>query len=363
MQTELLKAVEEAIAVSTPPPANETETCDRIIYPLLHAAGYSRLEIRSQDRDAAGQKPDYTLLPDSPEHTWFLEAKAWSVSLADSHAQQAINYANTAGKRWVVLTNGRVWRIYDNHIKGTAEGMLSAQFALKDESFVSFLEAISQSSVTRGKLEAFVTNQRLYSVLASQIKKQDSDVVKAVGKVIRRIQGLRDVPDAEIVAFFRDRECPPLGSEPPPVPPAVAPTSGAIPPNLHAPTSSGLRLSEITKDQVTHKRPVTLRLSDGTVIQGTKWDALTVQLAKYVLQKELLSQIPFFITPRSKTPCVALAESPESAKMHRPFVVPAAGKRFVVKMNYSAWGHIGMWKAILSASGLSEQDCELSVEA
>ncbi len=110
-------AIAEAAAHYDNPPANEAVTCYRIIDPMLNALGYSRMDILPQFADGGNQFPDYTILPDT-DSTWYLEAKAWSASLKDSHVQQSLNYANQNGKRWVVLTSGRRWRLYDNHVIG-----------------------------------------------------------------------------------------------------------------------------------------------------------------------------------------------------------------------------------------------------
>jgi predicted type IV restriction endonuclease len=112
----LTDAISEALALGKSD-LNEACTCQWIIMPLLQAAGYSLYDIQPQQTDPAGKIPDYTILPDS-EHTWFLEAKAWGVALNDQHAQQALIYAYTNNRRWVVLTNGREWRLYDNSIPG-----------------------------------------------------------------------------------------------------------------------------------------------------------------------------------------------------------------------------------------------------
>ena len=121
----LKDAVQEVIAEYTnDPPPNESSTCEWVILPLLWAAGYARRDIVSRVADNNGQYPDYTLLPNDPERTWYLEAKAWNVALEDKHAQQSLNYANQNGKRWVALTNGRVWRLYDNRIQGLAADKL-----------------------------------------------------------------------------------------------------------------------------------------------------------------------------------------------------------------------------------------------
>src|SRR5439155_23527827 len=113
----LADAIAQALEEANPPPVNESTTCEWVIYPLLLAAGHARRDILSRVADNNGQYPDYSILLDSP-HGWFLEAKAWNVALQDNHAQQALNYANQNGKRWVVLSNGQEWRLYDNDIRG-----------------------------------------------------------------------------------------------------------------------------------------------------------------------------------------------------------------------------------------------------
>src|SRR5688572_29727905 len=61
-----------------PSPPNEANTCDWVVRPLLLALGYLNHEIHAQAGDVANKFPDYTILPNT-EHTWYLEAKAWSV--------------------------------------------------------------------------------------------------------------------------------------------------------------------------------------------------------------------------------------------------------------------------------------------
>lgn len=215
MREELEKAIERALMVSNPPPQNETETCHRIIYPLLLAAGYDYLDIKAQDLDASRSRPDYTLLADDPDYTWFLEAKTWSVTLEDQHAIQAINYANTQGKRWAVLSNGREWRLYDNHISGTAEVKLATVCMLGDDGFISFLDALSKPSILAGKLEGFVRNQRLYTTLASQLSKPDSDLIKAIVKSLRSTPGLASVTPSDVAGYFApEHEATPPACEP-----------------------------------------------------------------------------------------------------------------------------------------------------
>jgi predicted type IV restriction endonuclease len=142
------------------PPKNESSTCDWIILPLLYAAGYARRDIESRVADSTGQFPDYTVLPNNSS-TYYLEAKAWNISLEDSHVKQALNYANHNGKRFVVLTNGQSWRLYDNSVLGLLGEKLIVQAALRDTSQITaFLTGLSKSEVLEGSLERLAEEAR-----------------------------------------------------------------------------------------------------------------------------------------------------------------------------------------------------------
>jgi hypothetical protein len=195
--------IAEALTTSTPAPPNESTTCEWVIYPLLLAIGYARRDIVSRIADNNGQFPDYTILPDTP-HTWFLEAKAWSVALEDRHAQQSLNYANQNGKRWVVLTNGKEWRLYDNRVQGVASDKLVASARLAVTTEISdFLRSIGRDSAATSELESYAIRTKLESVLGGQLIDEQSDVIKALHQVLRRNNGLGGLSKADVVKFFR----------------------------------------------------------------------------------------------------------------------------------------------------------------
>jgi predicted type IV restriction endonuclease len=147
-------------------PENESNTCDHIILPLLREMGYLRRDIRSRAADAAGKYPDYTILPDTP-HTWFLEAKGWKERLDSRDADQAINYAHRQGKRWVVLTNGRNWRLYDDHIQSVSnvERLVAEASIDNEEEFLDLLETLNKESIVSGAIERSVVATQLRGVL------------------------------------------------------------------------------------------------------------------------------------------------------------------------------------------------------
>ena len=115
---DLAKAIADAQKYFSDPPINEQSTCDWVILPLLRAAGYTvPTQILPKALDSGGEFPDYTLFKDQPRE-FYLEAKAWKTDLDERHERQTVNYTNHNGKQWAVLTNGRVWYLYNNQIQG-----------------------------------------------------------------------------------------------------------------------------------------------------------------------------------------------------------------------------------------------------
>lgn len=106
----------------------ESDTIRVLILPVLEALSWDLQdveEVRSEYRHASTDNPvDYALfLHATPK--LFVEAKALGVSLDDRKPLlQTLNYANTAGVDWCVLTNGAEWRIYKVHAPVAAEEKL-----------------------------------------------------------------------------------------------------------------------------------------------------------------------------------------------------------------------------------------------
>ncbi|MCB8933055.1 MAG: type I restriction enzyme HsdR N-terminal domain-containing protein [Fimbriimonadaceae bacterium] len=179
-------------------PHNESNTCEWVILPLLWGLGYERFEIASRTHDAVGKVPDYTVLPNTGM-TWYLEAKAWQQELSSAHVDQALNYAHSNARRWVVLSNGREWHLYDDSISGFSAQRLVATASLSNRDQIRrFLQALSKESLQAGSIEAFAASQRLHRVLQDQLARPDSEVVKAIVSTLRMKLGMRGVTGADV---------------------------------------------------------------------------------------------------------------------------------------------------------------------
>jgi len=165
---EIKALIEECQGYYQEPPQNEADTCMQVILPLLYASGYEKRDIRAEMADSAGKLPDYTILPGEPPE-FYVEAKAWSRSLRKQDANQALDYANHNGKRWVVLTNGCMWRLFDNLIQDVAENKLVAEMTLRDgEGTAGFLTAIGKESVLADRLEQFAKEEKAKRMAAAE---------------------------------------------------------------------------------------------------------------------------------------------------------------------------------------------------
>jgi len=195
----------EAQLCFTNPPGNESNTCDWVIMPLLLAAGYSRRDIVSRFVDSTGQFPDYTILPDAPAATWYLEAKAWNWTLADVDSKQALNYANHNGKRFVVLTNGQLWRFYDNSIQGLLADKLITAAALNErEQIRTFLQALSKSEVLAGSLERFAEEERRRRDQIAAETRRQQELEEETRRARQRQEELRKLVRTTVIENLRD---------------------------------------------------------------------------------------------------------------------------------------------------------------
>ena len=301
------------------PPPNESTTCEWVIYPFLLAIGYRKYDIHSRIADVNKQFPDYTILPDDSAHAWYLEAKAWNESLEDKHAQQALNYANQNGGRFVVLTNGKVWRLYDNAIQGIAADKLVTQVNLDNTARIeTFLQRMGKSSVTGGDLERYASKNRLQSFLTTQLRDSDSKIIYAILDVVKQDSLLYRMQPDDIVNWFRhlmankpavvEKTFPP--NIPPPVQTPVvpaaptAPVKAALKPPVTRPKdcqSLEQLLQAIQEDgyqAVANTKPQIAWFPDNSVWDGGSWVDYAEATVRWLIEQNRAVPIPFSYGPR-----------------------------------------------------------------
>ncbi len=318
LQQELLR-IRAYITDSATRPSNEANTCSRVITPLLIQCGYEHHEFDIQAHDGAGRFPDYTILPDT-QYTWFLEAKTWQDNLADSHVIQALNYAHTKGKRWVVLSNGREWRLYDDHIVGVepAERLITIARLECSEELEEMLSALNKESVQSAEIERFALRTRLATMLKLQLQSANSELIKSITNCIRGKLGLTSIVTSDVVTFFQNWHHASVTSRQPPISPVtIPPASTELPPSRAISSSIKLSLSDlkVREREIQGWKPKILTFPDGTSKRISTWREYSQGIIEWLFTRGKIPNLPFS-GQHSGDRYLITTSIPQSAKAH-----------------------------------------------
>ena len=166
-------------------PLNEADTERLIIEPVLRALGYGELDYRKRVQGVGANFPDYIVLPGS-EQSWVLEAKEWDARLEGRFERQAVNYASNNGAQWAVLTNGRVWWIYNTRAAGDLNQQRVYEISdLSDfDAAVAVLPYLSRRSMQGGELEKAYRLREIRTALIAELRGRNRRVVNALRTVV-----------------------------------------------------------------------------------------------------------------------------------------------------------------------------------
>lgn len=273
---------------------SESDTCDKIILRVMReAAGYAYSDYVSQGHDPAGKFPDYVFLPNT-EYIWYLEAKRWSTLLTDEHARQAVEYPQQHGHRWVVLTNGRVWQLYDCHLANLPPPQRCVVEVDSEniEALSEFIMALSKSSITSGGLEVYVNRVRIRSLLDLELKNPDSETIKAIQKRLNSA-GLKDVNRKTITEYFSSL------TRSKPIPPETTTEPKSEPVDIHNVHPSiglaGFSLSDINQNSkyATGKKPKLVTFPNGFQENISQWKELALAIIRWLDRVGKLPSAPY----------------------------------------------------------------------
>jgi len=138
----------------------EEPTKTALIIPVLQALGWDTTdldEVLPEYKHTRKDNPvDYALLVDQ-KPCLFVEAKALDTNIDDHKwMAQAVNYANTAGVEWCVLTDGNTYSLYNTHAPVPVGEKLFLTANVTDgkdrDEGMAILELLSKGSVQRRAL-------------------------------------------------------------------------------------------------------------------------------------------------------------------------------------------------------------------
>jgi len=306
----------EAQDYATDPPQNESNTCDWIILPILRSLGYAPRDIESRIADSTGAYPDYTILSNHTAATFYLEAKAWNVALLENHVKQSLNYANHNGKRFVVLTNGQDWQLYDNAVQGQLAEKRVDRARLQDSSPITdFLTALSKPMVLEGSLErmaAEAQERRVQQARKQQARQQQEEEKQAIQIRQSEVRRLLDTTLASVLSNPQDELIISIASslskreQLVDISPDIL--ASWFSENLsRSPVEEAKQFTRPTQGEVTltlrklqgkaidgkNGRPLSLRLPDGSTISIASWVNLAEHIVRWLLVQTPPMPIPF----------------------------------------------------------------------
>ena len=170
---------------------NEAQTSQVVVLPVLQALGYdiwNPFEIVAQSHSGGGSgayAPDFTVRLGGTER-FVVEVKALSKVFSTGDRQQPVSYANNIGLRWAILTDGKVWHLYDNQIPLPAAEKLSLTVELRDARAAGYLERLLSRRVWDAS-DAEQTLAAEVGVVKAEIQRH-LDLGKIEGKLRRELQ-------------------------------------------------------------------------------------------------------------------------------------------------------------------------------
>ncbi|HSV74742.1 MAG TPA: hypothetical protein VLH79_13360 [Chthonomonadales bacterium] len=326
----------------SPPPASEAQTRFEVLDPiLLEDLGYERSEVSPEAQRTTTGVPDYIILPGAPEQ-WFLEAKAWGVALTDAHARQATTYAYQSGSRWVVVTNGRCWRLYDSQVLSAspADKLVAEATSAEPEALTALLGAMRADAVRAGGLASFAQWSLLERLLRGPDGAPDREVVSAVWSVAKKRPGLAKVTKERVAEAMR------AGVATPCAPAATAPTVAPAPQvatgRPDPPTADGgwVSIADPGLDP-TGRKPVALRLPDGSARDTRTWRDVLVGVSEWLLNRRGPEEfaLPFSVSERASAKTCLVNKSPthrNGRRMDEPRSIAVGGQELWIETFFTA---------------------------
>lgn len=99
---------------------NEADTVTIVKDILCDVFGYDRYDEITSEYAIRNTYCDLAVKIDE-EINYLIEVKSISTDLKDSHLRQAINYGANEGVKWIILTNGLIWQVYNIQLKNSVE--------------------------------------------------------------------------------------------------------------------------------------------------------------------------------------------------------------------------------------------------
>ncbi|GGQ98089.1 hypothetical protein GCM10008957_07980 [Deinococcus ruber] len=175
--------------LTTTPNPGEAVVRQAIALRLLQACGFdiwNPQTVIPEETDKAGFRPDLRMV--AGEHGFVLELKGMNVGIHEKDYSQVASYAGLRGIRWAMLTDGRVWVVLDEHLKGPYLKREVLKLELNRQDAAPFAEDITLL-LDEQRWRSGTFEESLTQILARQQRRQDvAQVLKESRPVVEKVQ-------------------------------------------------------------------------------------------------------------------------------------------------------------------------------
>lgn len=179
---------------------NEAETRRRVELIFGSVMGYDVLKHLSRERAVQGagevEHVDFAIqLEPGPDvqPIVMVELKRVGIELAKKHLKQVTSYAIDAGCEWILLTNGREWKVYHVEFNQPPKvEMLDAWNLLEDKTdeLVGKFEILSYRLIKRGGLSKIWTRVKVLAPSSLLSAIVTDDTFKVIRRNLRKDTGI-----------------------------------------------------------------------------------------------------------------------------------------------------------------------------
>jgi hypothetical protein len=190
---------------------NEAETRRRVERIFENVMGYDAFDHLSRERAIRGagetEHVDFTIQLEpgvDAEPLIMVELKRVGVNLSLKHLKQVTSYAIDSGCEWVLLTNGREWKLYHVEFGQPPVTKLIEQWNLLEDDIVELaakFATISYKQVKRNSLNKLWEKATVLSTESLLSAITDPDNIKGICRTLRRNSGVVIAPEDFVKGF------------------------------------------------------------------------------------------------------------------------------------------------------------------
>ncbi len=185
-----LKKYQKIVERASDRDLNESDTSLIIADIICDLLGYDKYTDITTEEEIQGTYCDYAVMQKGKIKI-IIEVKAIGIELKDIHVKQAIDYAANKGVNWVILTNGKIWRIYRvSFSKPICKELVTeidfTQLNTRKENDLLSLYSISKDGLNKMILSDYYEQKQTTNKYVLGKILLDDEVIQAVRRKLRK---------------------------------------------------------------------------------------------------------------------------------------------------------------------------------